>query len=205
MNCSFPDFQLTMESTRMASLDAAVETQLKNIEAKTGQSREGLKIALLATGKTKHGELRAEAQSLFGIGYGDANALVHFARASDGARQAEGKSDDAVLEELYAGPKADLRPIHEAVMAAINSIGEFEIAPKKGYLSLRRKKQFAMVGPATKTAVEVGLNQKSLAGTDRLITQPDGGMCSHKIRLSSPAEVDAELVGWLQSAYEGAG
>lgn len=189
----------------MASLDTAVETQLKNIEAKTGQSREAMKATLLETGKTKHGELRTEAQNLFGIGYGDANGLVHFALASDGARQAEGKSDEAILGEIYSGPKADLRPIHEAVMAAINSFGEFEIAPKKGYVSLRRKKQFAMVGPATKTAVEIGINHKGLAGTDRLLAQPDGGMCSHKVRLSAASEVDTELIEWLKSAYEGAG
>jgi hypothetical protein len=37
-----------------------------------------------------------------------------------------------VLDEIYAGPKAALRPIHEALMRAIDGFGEFEVAPKKG-------------------------------------------------------------------------
>jgi hypothetical protein len=90
-------------------------------------------------------------------------------------------------------------------MAAIGAFGEFEVAPKKGYVSLRRKKQFAMVGPATRTQVEVGLNMKGVAGTARLLAQPAGGMCQYKVRLASATEVDKEFVGWLRQAFDGAG
>ncbi|HMS02707.1 MAG TPA: DUF5655 domain-containing protein, partial [Gemmatimonadaceae bacterium] len=83
--------------------------------------------------------------------------------------------------------------------------GAFERAPKKGYVSLRRKKKFAMLGPATKTQVEVGLNAKGLTGGDRLLEQAPGGMCNYKVRLASLTEVDAELIGWLRAAFEAAG
>ena len=96
----------------MSSLDQAVETQLKNIETETGTSRDQLKALLLNTNLTKHSELRAHAQSALGLRYGDANALVHFALASDGTRAAEGKSDDDVLSEIYTGSRAALRPVH---------------------------------------------------------------------------------------------
>ncbi|WP_395146534.1 DUF5655 domain-containing protein [Armatimonas sp.] len=189
----------------MSSLDQAIETQLKNIETKTGTSRDELKATLLKTGLTKHSELRTHAQATFGLGHGDANALVHFACASSGNFAAEGKSDDTVLDEMYTGPKATLRPIHDALLAQILELGEFEVAPKKGYVSLRRKKQFAMIGPATNTRVEVGINHKTLPGTERLLAQPAGGMCTHKIKLTDAAEVDDELLGWIRSAYESAG
>jgi len=96
-------------------------------------------------------------------GHGDANALVHTVKQSDGQRaaSAQGLSVDDVVAGTYTGPKAALRPIHDRVMAAIREFGSFEEAPKKTYISLRRKKQLAMVGPATNMRVEVGLNLKA--------------------------------------------
>ena len=62
-----------------------------------------------------------------------------------------------------------------------------------------------MIGPATRTQVEVGLNASALPGTDRLKEQKPGGMCQYKVRLSDVAEADAELIGWLRAAFDGAG
>lgn len=191
----------------MSSLDQAVQTQLRNIEAKTGKTLDQLREALAATGLQKHGQLRDWAKAELGLGHGDANTLIHLALASDGASAAKatGATTDDVLDGIYTGPKAAMRPIHDAVMAAANALGEFEIAPKKGYVSLRRKKQFAMVGPATNTRFEVGLNLKGVDGTDRLVAQPAGGMCQYKVVLAGPADVDAAFAAWLRQAYEQAG
>ena len=79
---------------------------------------------------------------------------------------------------------------------------EFEIAPNKGYLSLRAKKQFAMIGPGTNTRVDVGLNMKDVKGTSRLEEQKPGGMCQFKVKLTTPDEVDKELIGWIRQAYD---
>ena len=110
-----------------------------------------------------------------------------------------------MLDELYSGAKAALRPIHEAVIKEIIKFGEFEILPKKGYLSLRRKKQFAMLGPATASRVELGLNIKDLPPADRLLQQPKGSMCNYVVKLTDTAQVNAELVTWAKFAYESAG
>jgi hypothetical protein len=112
---------------------------------------------------------------------------------------------DAVLDPHYAGPKAALRPIHDAVLAAMQPFGPFEAAPRKSYVSDRRSRQFRMVGPATDTRVEVGLNMKGVPGTDRLEALPAGQMCQHKVRVTAPAQVDAELVAWIRQAYDAAG
>jgi hypothetical protein len=146
-------------------------------------------------------------QEKLGLGYGDANTLVHYALQSDGTRQAavQEMTIPEVMDQIYTEKKAALRPIHEKLMAEIEKFGPFEILPKKGYLSLRRKKQFAMLGPATATRVELGLNVKDLPPSERLIAQPKGSMCDYIVRLTDAAQADDEVVSWARLAYERAG
>ena len=191
----------------MSSLDQARDTQIKNIQAKTGKTLDQLRAHIKKSGLAKHGEIRSMLMKDFGLGYGDANGLVHFALQTDGqsAAAAKGATTGDVVDEIYAGPKAGLRPIHDKLMGAIQKFGEVEVAPKKGYVSLRRKKQFAMIGPGTKGRLEVGLNMKGVAGSERLVAQAPGGMCQHKVFLTDAKEVDKELLGWLKQAYTDAG
>jgi hypothetical protein len=191
----------------MSALDKATETQLKNIQARTGKTLDELRTIVEQSGLEKHGEIRAMLQRDLGIGYGDANTLVHVLRQTDGASaaKASGATTEDVLSGIYAGSKAGLRPIHDQLMAAIEQFGPFEIAPKKGYISLRRKKQFAMIGPVTNARIEVGLNMKGIDATERLAAMPAGGMCNYKVKVTDAAEIDAELIEWVRHAYASAG
>lgn len=189
----------------MSSLDKAVQTQLDNIQKKTGKSLTETASIIKQSGLTKHGEIRDLLKNTLGLGYGDANALAHAILKSDGERAAEGKSLQIVLDEIYTGPKSSFRPIHEVLMKQIDNFGAFEIVPKKGYISLRRKKQFAMIGPKTNTRFEVGINAEDFKKNKRLLEQPKGSMCSYIVTLSDAKEVDAELISWIKSAYEQAG
>jgi len=191
----------------MSAVDKAIQTQLTNIQTRTGKSLDELRAVLQQSGLTKHSEIRAMFQRDLGLGYGDANMLAQVLRRTDaeGPNTAEAVAPDDVVNALYTGGKAGLRPIHDRLMAEIAQFGTFEIAPKKGYLSLRRKKQFAMIGPATNTRVEVGLNMKGLDATARLAEMPSGGMCNYKVKVTDVAEVDAELIAWIKRAYESAG
>jgi hypothetical protein len=185
----------------MTSVDQAYETQLKNIQSKTGKTLEQLYALIKKSGLTKHGEIRDMLKRDLGLGHGDANTLALFYLKP----AAEPAAPDDVIAAIYSGPKAELRPIHDRLMATIIKFGAFEIAPKKNYISLRRKKQFAMIGPATQTRVEVGINLKGLTPTARLIELPAGGMCQYKVNVTTAAEVDKELVAWIKQAYDSAG
>lgn len=191
----------------MNNIDKALETQLNNIQTKTGKTLAELFTLIRESGLAKHGEMRDMLKRDLGLGHGDANTLVHVFRQSDGqpGAQTTSTSPDEALNRIYLGPKAALRPIHDKVMAAITDFGPFDIAPKKSYISLRRKKQFAMIGPATKTRVEVGLNMKGVEATTRLIAMPAGGMCQYKVNVTAAEEVDQELLGWIRQAYDSAG
>jgi hypothetical protein len=189
----------------MNPVDKATQSQIDNIQKKTGKSLAEITVMVQGSGLSKHGEIRDFLKDKLGLGYGDANALTHAVLKSDGARAAEGKSAQTVLDELYSGPKAGFRPIHEALMGHIDTFGEFETVPKKGYVSLKRKRQFAMIGPKTNSRFEVGINAKELKQNKRLLEQPKGSMCNYVVNLTDVGEVDAELVGWIRSAYEQAG
>jgi hypothetical protein len=188
----------------MSSLDKAMQTQLDNIQKKTGKSLAELTDVIRKSGLTKHGQIRDYLKRELGLGHGDANALVHAVLQSDGQRAAEGKNEGAILDDIYSGAKAHMRPIHEKLMKEIHKLGEFELVPKKGYVSLRRKRQFVMIGPKTNTRFEVGINAKDLKKNARLLEQPRGSMCNYIVNLTNPQEVDSELVAWIKSAYEGA-
>ena len=96
------------------------------------------------------------------------------------------------------------RGLHAQITAAIDRLGDYEKAPKKAYVSMRRKKQFAMLGPATKDTIELGLNAKALPESPRLKVLPPGGMCQYAVRLGKPEEIDAELLGWVRTAFDAA-
>ena len=189
----------------MSTLEKAVQTQIANIQKKTGMSLKELSDLVKKSGLSKHGEIRDMLKDKLDLGHGDANALVHAVFESDGTRAADGKSEDAVLDEIYSGAKAGFRPIHEKLIREISKFGEFEIVPKKGYVSLRRKKQFAMIGPKTNTRFEVGINAKDFKKNSRLAEQPKGSMCNYIVSLTDIKETDSELTEWLKSAYESAG
>jgi hypothetical protein len=191
----------------MADLEKAIATQLANIEKRTGKSLAELTTIVRESGLSKHGELVAMLKSTLGMGHGDANSLVHMVRKSaEQSDAAAGEpSADQILDGLYTGPKAALRPIHDKLLLELRQLGDFEEAPKKTYVSYRRKKQFAMIGPATNTRVEVGLNMKGLEATNRLEALPAGQMCNYKVKLTDVKDVDAELIAWIRTAYEAAG
>ena len=190
----------------MNIVDKATQTQLSNIEKRTGKTLAQLVELIRASGLGKFSEIREMLKSDLGLGYGDAQVLAGFAlkELNPETNNQDSMSIDDIVASFYTGPKASLRSIHDKVMAEINKLGEFEIAPKKTYVSLRRKRQFAMLGPATNSRVDLGLNMKDVPSTERLVKLPPGGMCQYQVRLSGEKEVDAEVIAWVKQAYESA-
>lgn len=83
---------------------------------------------------------------------------------------------------------------------------DIDIAPKNTYVSLRRKKQFATLQPATKTRFEIGINLKGQQPQGKLLAITSANaMCSHKINIASVNEIDKEVIGWIKAAYNNAG
>ena len=96
----------------MPSLDKALETQLANIQSRTGKSLSELAAIVKGSGLTKHGEIRDMLKRELGMGHGDANTLVHHVLQSDGASAASAKGQglDEVLAGIYVGTEERAAP-----------------------------------------------------------------------------------------------
>ena len=171
----------------MPGPDAQVENQKRNIEASTGRSFDAWVGLARASGLEKHGELMAWLKTEHGLSHGNANLVALSARrGSDADRRRAGRFTDA-------GPKAAVRPLHDAVIAVAKGFGsDIELAPKQAYVSLRRSKQFATVGPASGGRLEVGLNLKAVKPLGGLAdARNSGAMRTHRGQF-----VVGRRVGW---------
>lgn len=184
----------------MGTPEDAAATQLRNIASKTGKSVAERAAAVAASGRASHGDIRNWLKESAGLGYGDANALAFAVRALG-----EASPPDDPLDAIYAGAKAHLRPIHEALIKAVTPWGDFEIAPKKANVSLRRKRQFALIGPKNNSVAELGINLKAEVSHPKLVAQKPGGMCQYAVTLSSTADLDDALLAIVRQAWEAAG
>jgi len=173
--------------------DHATMTMAANLETKTGRSLEAWIDLVRSQGLDRHGRIISYLKAEHGMTHGYANFVAMQALNPP-------TSEDELVAAQYAG-KELLRPVYEAALSMVMTLGrDVDAAPKKTYVSVRRSKQFALLKPATRTALEIGLNLPGMPGSDRL--RPASGMCTHTVRVSSVEEVDEELHGWLSAAYE---
>jgi predicted transport protein len=184
-------------------MDDAVKNQIANLEKMTGKNFDEWIMIAKSSGFAKHGEIVKFLKTEHGMGHGYANLVTHKALQSD----AGSHGADDLLEAQYAGPKAALRSIYDKLAAEIAGFGsDIEFAPKKAYMSLRRKKQFACLQPSTAARFDVGINLKGIGFAGRLEKSGSwNAMVSHRVRVQDIKQVDKELIGWLRQAYDQAG
>jgi Domain of unknown function (DUF5655)/Domain of unknown function (DUF4287) len=185
------------------SPEEGIASLIRNLEANTGKSIDAWIATARATGHTKHGQIVAQLKKDHGLSHGYANQIALRALA---AAKPPAASEVDPIDNLYAGAKAGLRPIHDALTAAIKRFGnDVEFSPKKSYVSLRRSKQFALIQPSIATRVDLGLILKEIHAVGRLEESGSfNAMFTHRVRLARPADVDAELIAWLRQAYDAA-
>ncbi len=177
---------------------------VESLATTTGRSMDKWLVLTKKRGKSKHGELVNWLKSEHDITHGYANLIAHFTLKQDaGSLIADGAD---LVSAMFAGDKAALRPIFDALMGHVHTLGsDIEEAPKKGYLSLRRKKQFATLHPSTKTRFDLGLKLKGVEPTGTLEAAGSwNAMVTHRVRLASASDVDGQVVAWLRTAYENA-
>ncbi|HLI66094.1 MAG TPA: DUF4287 domain-containing protein [Caulobacteraceae bacterium] len=183
----------------MASVEQGLATLDRNIEAKTGRPVTAWVALAHAEGFEKHGALVNWLKAAHGLSHSHANQIAKRAFAPP-------VSSDPVAR-LFTGAKASLRPLYDMVVAAATALGpDVEVAPKKANVSLRRRKQFGLLQPSTRTRLDLGLILAGRPPQGRL--EPSGSfhaMFSHRVRLEQASDVDDAVRAWLREAYEAAG
>jgi len=179
-----------------SSPDKALQTMIDNLPEKTGKSLGDWLKLTNSSGLEKHGQIVKMLKSDHGVTHGFANLIA--------AKTLETDEVVDLVAAQYNGPKADLKPIHDDIVKFAKSLGsDVEIAPKKTSVSLRRKKQFALITPATKTRIDLGLALKGEDAKGRLETY--NAMCSHRVRLESAQDLDSQVKDLIKLAYSRAG
>jgi hypothetical protein len=186
----------------VATVEQGLQTQLRNIEATYGRSIDEWVDLVESRGLRRHGEIVAMLKNEYGMAHGAANRVALVA-----LDQLDGHPKSAnPVDDLIAGRPAHVQAIVELVLAAIDRLGsDVGIAPKKGYVSLRRRVQFGMIQP-TASYVNVGLVLRGVAVTDRLESAASfNALFTHRVRVKSVDDVDADFKHWLERAYQAAG
>lgn len=177
-------------------MDKALQTMITNMPEKTGKSLEQWKAVLKTKSFSKHSEAVNFLKTEHQVTHGFANTIVTLSKEKTHA-------PTDLVEAQYKG-KESLLPIYEQLLTVVEKFGEdVVITPKKTTVSIIRKKQFALIKPATKTRIDLGLKLKEVPTTERLENSgPFGTMCTHRVKISSSDEIDSQLIDWLQQAYQ---
>lgn len=185
----------------MTSLETSLEKRLARIQERSDTSLDEAFRILGASDLEGRDGLRDLLEERTGMDRDDAETLVHVfrQRGEDAPRTLEGE-----LDRIYSGERRELRRIHDIILERLERLGDFEVSAKKAYVSLRRQRRFATVGPVRKTHVEVGLDAEALEPGERLRRDGLGGS-RYSVRISDPEEVDDELLEWVRIAFESAG
>jgi len=111
-------------------------------------------------------------------------------------------SADELIEGQYAD-RPQLRPIFDAIIDAAAGLGEVIIQTRKTYVSLvSPRRTFARVQPTTKNRVDLGLRLEDQKPGGRLQPSKIHETMRLQISLTTRDEVDSEVLGWLQQAYD---
>lgn len=177
-------------------MDKALQTMINNMPEKTGKKLEEWLRILQIENIEKHAVAVKFLKTEYGVTHGFANTIVTL------SKEKNEPSEDLVVNQ-YAG-KELLKPMYDLLISTVENFGsDVVITPKKGSVSLIRKKQFALIKPSTKTRIDLGLKLKDINVQSRLgDSGPFGTMCTHRIQLNSIADIDEEVVKWLLMAYQ---
>ncbi len=111
---------------------------------------------------------------------------------------------DELVDAQYAD-RPDLRPIFDAVIAAVSALSGAEIQARKTYVSLiSPRHMFGIVQASTKKRVDLGLRLDDVEPQGRLLLAKSLGSdrTTRRLALESVDDLDDEALDWIRRAYD---
>jgi Domain of unknown function (DUF5655)/Domain of unknown function (DUF4287) len=187
---------------------AMVRGWIDALPRKTGRSLDDWLRLIATQGPSTEAERRDWLKAEHGLGTNHAMwmAARSLGKGEDGDPEAYLRQAIENVDALFAGAKAPLRPIYDELLTLGLALApDVKACPCATMVPLYRHHVFAQLKPTTKTRLDLGLALKDTPATGRLIDT--GGFAkkdriTHRIPISSVAEIDDEVRRWLKVAYE---
>jgi hypothetical protein len=186
-----------------------VQEWIANLPEKTGKSLDEWIAVVHSSGLTTAKERREWLKSHHKLG---TNSAWWIADRAEG-KGTEDSDPEAYLlaagryvDAMFAGSKAGLRPIYEQLLKVVKKAGkDVKICPCQTIVPLYRIHVFAQIKPTTRTRIDMGFALKDEPPVGRLVSTggfEKGDRISHRIPITSLAEIDEEVQRWLKIAYD---
>jgi hypothetical protein len=195
--------QATSSRYSMHPSFAMEASYLTKLVERTGKSVDEWVAIVQASGPAGQKERLAWLKAEHGF---TTNYALWVAGRASGERTAESYDPDALVDAMFAGPKAALVPIYERLLdLGLGLAHDVKACPCQTMVPLYRAHVFAQIKPTTRTRIDLGLALKDAPATGRLIDT--GGYAkkdriTHRIPIERLEEIDDEVVRWLRKAYE---
>lgn len=188
-----------MDEQQMA---AAMASMVRNLESETGKSLADW-VAILNTSEVTGFRPRQEwLKNVHGMRHGYARVVV---QAADKAAAPADAQEPDLLEGQFSGAKAALRPIYDRLREVITALGpEVSVGVRKTMVGFSMGRQFACTHPGAAKRLDLSLALPDYVPTERLkeAKATAMGRINRVVGLSSPDEIDAEVLGWIKAAYD---
>jgi hypothetical protein len=190
---------------------AMVQRWIVELPAKTGRSLDQWLKHIRVDGPQTEKDCRTWLQDAYNMGTNTAWWLAEKA-FGDSASLAEETPEGYLalapqyVDEMYSGPKAALRPIHDELVRLVRLLGDdVRICPCKTMVPLYRRHVFAQIKPATQKRIDLGFALGEEPFTSRL--HDTGGLAkknriTHCVAIGSLSDIDLQVKRWLKQAYE---
>ncbi|HVP00695.1 MAG TPA: DUF5655 domain-containing protein [Bryobacteraceae bacterium] len=182
---------------------AMEEAYLAHLKERTNRTLEEWIRIVKKSGPAAEKERMAWLKSEHGF---TTNYAMWVAKRAGGGGGVENYDPDGMVEAMFSGKKAGLRPIYDHLLGLALGLGkDVKVCPAKTIVPFYRHHVFAQVKPSTNTRIDFGFALKDRKPTGKLISTgglEKGDRITHRIPISILSEIDKEVKNWLTVSYE---